>query len=963
MKEVDIQTNEDESQDEKGSDSKILNLKIENSYKELKQEKIREEDNNPKSCNVFFFLNKLFIIRAMLLMVFLIFCYFLIKLIQKGAIIYKTQYSHIYLQKQLTNSQLKELQSHQLINEKNIEIIEELNISLNIEYSKYVHLRITDYFKNRWEIPKDVLNDEYFKNLNSSNNTSNFKVEYSQTNENFYFNLYFDSPNVDGKIEKNTFYKFNASNNFLFSNNYINFESHLTTDDIYGFGERVHNFKLKEGIYTIWAIDRKNYYDDGTGGKNIYGHQPIGLHKTKYNDIWLGFVFLNTNPQDIQISKKDDGAILSHKTIGGIIDYYIIVDNSPENVLRDIHYLIGVPILPPYWSLGNHQCRWGYKHGDEFKIVYENYKLKKIPIDTMWLDLESYNKFQVFTINEKFKEVPEFLDNIIHKDHGYLVPNINIGISYNKTYPNEYAKIGDEYNLFIKSGYTKDNIYARIWPIGRTVFPDFFNPDVDKLWYKGLDDYHDIIKYDGIWLDRNEPSNFKRTYCPGEVFENINEEYKCDIIKDFKISYLPGYTDNLNVLTNRTLNMNGFTYGNNILYNNKPLLSVYQSKLSYNYLKNKNQRPFVLSRSNCFGTGKYSFHWLGDNFSENKYIEYSISGIFNYNIFGIPFTGADICGFTGDSNGNLCTRWYNIGAFYPFSRNHNSRKAIDQNPWSFGKATEKIIKKDIKYRYSLIRYFYSQLFLISLNEKGSFFKPVMFEYPNDIYSYEDIESKIMIGEAFLICAFFDNEENDKNFVLPNSHFNIYPFGENVLNYYSEDNINLRRKTLSGKLSELHLFLRGGYIIPMQNTFTKYILNTYYLRQEKLNIIINPDHEGYSKGVIFYDNDENDVIENNKYIRVNLEFKNKTLTIKTNDISSLEYQYKDNILNKIEIWRINEILKVNEIKTININLKVKIKNNEQNIKGILSKKMNKLVIEFDNISIFDLNEVNLNIIRY
>ena len=164
----------------------------------------------------------------MLLIVFLIFCYYLTKLIQKFTIIYKMQYSHIYLYKQLTNIKLKEINSHQLINEKNIEIIEELNISLNIEYSKYVHLRITDYFKNRWEIPRDVLNDEYFKNLNNSNNMSNFKVEYSQKNDNFYFILYFDS-----------------SNNFLFSNNYINFESHLTNDDIYGFGERINNFKLK----------------------------------------------------------------------------------------------------------------------------------------------------------------------------------------------------------------------------------------------------------------------------------------------------------------------------------------------------------------------------------------------------------------------------------------------------------------------------------------------------------------------------------------------------------------------------------------------------------------------------------------------------------------------------------------------------------------------------------------------
>ena len=214
------------------------------------------------------------------------------------------------------------------------------------------------------------------------------------------------------------------------------------------------------------------------------------------------------------------------------------------------------------------------------------------------------------------------------------------------------------------------------------MLPDFFNPEINKLWDKGLDDYYDILKYDGIWLDRNEPSNFKSSFCPGEVFESTRIEKKCDMIKYFKISYLPGYTDNLNVLTNRTINMNGITYGNNILYNNKPLINVYQSRQTYNYLKNQkqNQRPFVLSRSNCFGSGKYAFHWLGDNYSKNEYIQYSISGIFTYNIFGIPFTGADICGFHGHSNGNLCARWYNIGAFYPFSRNHNSRKASDQYP-------------------------------------------------------------------------------------------------------------------------------------------------------------------------------------------------------------------------------------------------------------------------------------------
>ena len=164
----------------------------------------------------------------------------------------------------------------------------------------------------------------------------------------------------------------------------------------------------------------------------------------------------------------------------------------------------------------------------------------------------------------------------------------------------------------------------------------------------------------------------------------------------------------------------------------------------------------MLGRSLFPGAGKYASHWLGDNKSRWEDMQLSISGIMNFNMFGIPHVGADICGFYENVTDELCGRWMQLGAFYPFARNHYNKTDGEghvlkpQEAYALESPYNDTARNAIMQRYSFLRYFYTLMFEVSRNKRGAVIRPLFYEFPDDEGTLQGYEHSFMVGSALKV---------------------------------------------------------------------------------------------------------------------------------------------------------------------------------------------------------------------
>jgi len=553
----------------------------------------------------------------------------------------------------------------------NSKIIKKLKFEARNLENDVTHIKIYDAEKKRYEIPRNSI--EYFEKMrgNITFQKKNLKcLNDLKTGESF---------SIDYLNDSGDEILFRFLSDFIFLDDYLGFSYLFNTNQIFGYGERSSDFKLKAGIYSTWPRDIANKFDDGKGARNSYGHQPFFLNRN-HKSSFTGIAFLNSNAQDLEIKEKnqDGKTLVKQISIGGIIELLFIHATNPQELLQKYHNIIGKPVLPNFWALGWHQSRWGYNSTSALKNVIQKYNENKIPIDTIWSDIDYMKNYEDFGYDEEnYKGLPEFVEDI-KKSGIHYVPIIDMGIPFIKE--NYFYNLGKEYEIFIKSNYTNDDLLNEVWP-GVCVFPDFTNyQNAKSFWHIGLKSLNTLLNYDGIWLDMNEPAGF----IPGEIAEKKTAENN----QYFNLTYMPGLFREDYDIEKSSLSLNAIMSNEyapfNTMFNLKPLNVFYQNKITNEYFLSKETRPFILSRSNFIGMGRYSNHWLGDNMSFWNNMTASIAGIFNFQMFGFNLVGADICGLIYDTDDDMCARWTALGAFYPFSRNHNNFSSIDQEPYNLG---------------------------------------------------------------------------------------------------------------------------------------------------------------------------------------------------------------------------------------------------------------------------------------
>jgi alpha-glucosidase (family GH31 glycosyl hydrolase) len=717
-------------------------------------------------------------------------------------------------------------------------IIQYLLINITFDSPQRFRVRITDNSAARWEVPYDL---------------SSYTIKGSNS---LYTASYSINPmglSITRSSDKRLLFNLDPTQFFSYDDQDILFTNYFGYDvNVMGLGERITSFVIPQGTYTLFANGQPSPIDNGQDLKgNMYGIHSFHLIVAEDGACFGGFLY-NSNAMTATVGNN----FLSFRLTGGIIDYWMFLGPHPEDVIFQFHSLINFPVHLPYWSLGWHQSRYGFKNSSEMLQVLNNYNLNKLPLDVLWSDIDYMSSFEDFTLDPVNFPLVNMTSLVLNLQSSgkHWVPIIDAGTAQNLSDP--YYVKGTQMNVWIQDPYTSGApAVGLVWP-GNATFIDWAHPNASKYWQDCLNSFSDLIAFSGIWLDMNEI----------ESFNDGNVGHSPTIINNLTMPWTPGYDLNTNTLDMASIHYDAYPSipNSNIEYNYHSLYGYLESKTTSQWFMSKKTRPFIISRSTFAGHGQWASHWLGDNYSQWNFIEYSIVGVFNFGMFGIPMVGADICGFKGNSNLELCVRWTELGTLYPFARNHNDIYSIDQYPWSFGQELIDSNFNSIRNRYMLYLYYYTQMTLLSMNG-GQFFKPAFWTYPNDLKLLFNATSSFMLGDALIVHpCIWHGVTGSTSFFPDDAWYNLYSGKYLFLDYDNSAYLDMKWPGL------VNIHVTQGFVLPLVDNYLT-AMSSRDTRSSNLTLLIIQGAADAVGTVVFDDGLSYGTLINGEFTQVEYNF--------------------------------------------------------------------------------------------
>ncbi|CAL8132402.1 unnamed protein product [Orchesella dallaii] len=595
--------------------------------------------------------------------------------------------------------------------------------------------------------------------------------------------------------------------------------------------------------WALWARDQPPWFTS-----NMYGVQPH-LTVLENDGNTHSVVIVNSNAQQFSMLS---GPSIQYITTGGLLDIYFFLGPTPENTVEQYTEAVGRPQMPPYWALGFQLCRVGYTTIDRMQAAVNRTSFYEIPQDVQYGDIDIMHKSLDFTYSrENFPGLPEYVRELKGKGIKFVTildPCISSGED-----PEEYRplKLGDEMDVWVKKADGTPAL-GKVWPEHPCYFPDYSRNSTREWWRILIKEFHDLLEYDGLWIDMNEPANFDQGEVSGGCEAN-NLNYP---------PFVPSIAGGGN-LSQQTICAD-YKQDAGDHYNVHSLYGWFQSEPTLaGTREGSGKRSLVLSRSTFLGSGHWVAHWLGDNWSQWDNLHFSIIGMLQFNQFGVPFSGSDICGFLGNTTEQMCQRWMQLGAFYPFARNHNGGD-VDQDPGIWGPEVAESSKKALLVRYTLLPYLYT-LFYRTVTEGGTVARALWHNFPTDFNTW-GVDRQFMWGTGLLINPVLDENATKVEAYFPNARFYDYYDG-------SEMAVRGNVTELDAPLDKINVFVAGGNVLPTQEP----AVNTDISRNNPFGLIVALDDEGKASGSLYYDDgDSIGTIENEEYFLADFLAENNTI---------------------------------------------------------------------------------------